>query len=326
MAFEPVAMPSFDDLPLDKSGPPGNAWGLFGPHDQLGRINLLTPGVVAAASSEIREGLRISLDWPLNKPVKINTFRQRFEHEILEQPPMALNDDAISFNTQCSTQWDGFRHYAFQKTKQFYQGHVQADFQSGVSGPLGIDAYAENGGIIGRGILLDWYAWAQANDRVLSPFETGAVRVDDLKAIVRENDIQIRPGDILFVRCGFTVAYDRLAKSEQEAFPNRQPSGYLGFEATKGSLQWLWECQFAAVASDSASFERGPATGEYNDPEVTIHQWALAGWGMPIGEMFDLERLAEACRERKRWSFFLCSVPLKIAGGVGSPGNAVAIL
>lgn len=132
----------------------------------------------------------------------------------------------------------------------------------------------------------------------------------------------IKPGDILFIRCGFTVAYDRLSTSEQQSFPDRQPTGYLGLEATKESLRWLWDCQFAAVASDSASFERGPATGDYNDPEVTIHQWALAGWGMPIGEMFDLEKLAQACRERERWSFFLCSVPLKV--GLPRPCGLIA--
>lgn len=119
-----VKMPSFNDLPLDKSGPPGNAWGLWGSKDQLGRLNLLTPTIIAEAATEIREGVRISLDWPLAKPVKINNFRQTFRHEILSQPPMALNDDAVEFNTQCSTQWDGFRHYGFRTSKQFYQGHV----------------------------------------------------------------------------------------------------------------------------------------------------------------------------------------------------------
>lgn len=208
-------------------------------------------------------------------------------------------------------------------------------------------AYAENGGIIGRGVLIDWLSWARAKDEVLPPFQTGAMQVEHLKAIVSENNIQIKPGDILFIRCGFTAAFNELSSSEQQNFPNRQPGGYLGLEATKDSLRWLWDCRFAAVASDSASFERGPATGEYNDPEETIHQWALAGWGMPLGEMFDLEKLAEACLARRRWSFFLCSVPLKVSpvqrrlsilsrsmlmcceqipGGVGSPGNAVAIL
>lgn len=103
-------MPAFEDLPLDKSGPPGNAWGLFGDNDELGRLNLLTPARVADAASEIREGIRISLDWPLNKPIKISSFRQQFKHEILPVSD-AINDDAVSLNTQCSTQWDGFRHY-----------------------------------------------------------------------------------------------------------------------------------------------------------------------------------------------------------------------
>ncbi|KAI1048839.1 hypothetical protein LB505_012855 [Fusarium chuoi] len=39
----PKKLPTFDDLPFDKNGPPGNAWGLWGPDDQLGRLNLLTP-------------------------------------------------------------------------------------------------------------------------------------------------------------------------------------------------------------------------------------------------------------------------------------------
>ena len=61
-------LPRFDDLPPDKLGPPGNAWGLWGPNDKLGRLNLITPETVAAVATEIKEGIRISLDWPLNKP------------------------------------------------------------------------------------------------------------------------------------------------------------------------------------------------------------------------------------------------------------------
>lgn len=326
-------LPSFDDLPLDKSGPPGNAWGLWGHNDELGRLNLITPGTVAAASAEIKEGIRISLDWPLDKPSFPTFDRQSFQHEILHKAPMTMNDDAITLNTQSSTQWDGFRHYGekaptaavklsnpgsclprgtgYQRAKQFYQGHKQEDFQA-PSRTLGIDAYSQSGGIIGRGVLLDWYAWAQRNGKQRSPFQTGAVELSHLEAIISENNIQFRSGDILFIRVGFTVEYNKLTVTEQKDFPNRQPGGLLGLEATKASLRWLWESQFAAVASDAAGFERGPATGPYNDPDVSIHQWALAGWGMPIGEMFDLEELAEKCAERRRWSFFLCSVPLKV--------------
>ncbi|CAK7221245.1 hypothetical protein SCUCBS95973_004428 [Sporothrix curviconia] len=307
----PITLPPFDALPLDKAGPPGNAWGLWGPDDQLGRLNLLTPETVAAAAAEIKEGLRISLDWPLDRPSHPTFNRQQFEHRIINAAPMTQNDDAVHFNTQSSTQWDGVRHYE--------------DFQPG-SGKLGIDAYANNGGIIGRGVLLDWASWAARNGINRSPFQTGAIELAHLKAIVAETDIQFRQGDILFIRSGFTAAYNALSAEGRQNFPSRKPGGLLGVEATRDSLPWLWENGFAAVAGDAMGFERGPATGPYNDPDVRIHQWALGGWGMPIGEMFELEALAEACRSRERWHFFLTSVPLKVPGGVASPGNAVAIL
>lgn len=48
------ARPPFDCLPLRQNDPPFSAWGLYGDHDQLGTLNLLTPeNTLAAAKSEI---------------------------------------------------------------------------------------------------------------------------------------------------------------------------------------------------------------------------------------------------------------------------------
>lgn len=47
--------------------------------------------------------------------------------------------------------------------------------------------------------------------------------------------------------------------------------------------------------------------------EFWLHEWLLAGWGMPIGELFDLEQLSEECKKRERWSFFFSSMPLKVS-------------
>jgi hypothetical protein len=47
---------------------------------------------------------------------------------------------------------------------------------------------------------------------------------------------------------------------------------------------------------------------------------------MPLGELFDFERLALELDRRERREFLFVSVPLKLPGGVGSPGNAVAML
>lgn len=66
---------------------------------------------------------------------------------------------------------------------------------------------------------------------------------------------------------------------------------------------------------------------------------------MPIGEMWDLEKLSEKCKSTKRYSkscvsitvstlqdtnliitaFFVTSAPLHVKGGIGSPPGAIAI-
>jgi hypothetical protein len=56
-----------------------------------------------------------------------------------------------------------------------------------------------------------------------------------------------------------------------------------------------------------------------------LHPVLLAGFGMPIGELFDLERLSEYCEALGRWTFFFTSEPLNVIGGVASPPNALAI-
>jgi hypothetical protein len=54
--------PDFDELPLDKKGPRGNAWGRWGPDDQLGTLNHLNDQVVSQAAREnIKIGSRLSL-------------------------------------------------------------------------------------------------------------------------------------------------------------------------------------------------------------------------------------------------------------------------
>lgn len=110
-----VKIPSFDDLHCDPKGPKGNAWGLFGNND-LGMLNLLTSEVVKEASKEIQDGVRVSLDWALNMPANPSFDRKPFKVEMVNrtkpgQPLRAVNDDVLTFNTQCSSQWDGFRHY-----------------------------------------------------------------------------------------------------------------------------------------------------------------------------------------------------------------------
>ena len=122
--------PPFEALPLRKDGPPGNAWGLFGDDDECGMVNLLTPEVVAEAAREIVDGTRVSTDWPLDRLSRPCFGRQPIEHTIKPKLPRTINDDCITFNTQSSSQWDGLRHYGYQKEEVYFNGKTLDDLLS----------------------------------------------------------------------------------------------------------------------------------------------------------------------------------------------------
>ncbi|EPE03562.1 major facilitator superfamily [Ophiostoma piceae UAMH 11346] len=334
----------FTLLPLDKAGPPGNAWGLYGANDNLGALNMLTPDTVAQAAKEIRTGDRVSLDWYLNRPNQPSFDRPAFQWKrIVRKTPAGadrtVNDDYLAFNTQGSSQWDGFRHYGYQQAKQFYGGVTMDDLHA--PGVIGIDAWVDKGGIVGRGVLIDYAGYCRARSIPTKPLESTDITVDDLEAVLQwQQGPAIQPGDILFLRSGFTAAYEALPATQQDALAARPEPDFIGLAPTARTLRWLWESEFAAVAGDAPSFERAPIAGAHTpvpavggeaDPWLQmdggglIHQWVLAGWGVPIGELFDLETLAKKCAALGRYSFFVSSVPLKVPGGVASPPNAVAI-
>ncbi|CAK7200843.1 hypothetical protein SEUCBS139899_003542 [Sporothrix eucalyptigena] len=220
--------PPFSALPLDPNGPAGNAWGLYdGDDDALGALNMLTPEVVsAAAASQIRSGLRVSLDWPLNKPYFPSFGRNAFQHKIESRlRTTAETEDQRS-------QWDGFRHYGYQKAKVFYNNKTQEEVES--SDVLGIDAWVAHGGIVGRGVLLDYAGYAERHGITLDHFSPSGIPVEHLKEVVREQGVTFEPGDIVLIRVGFTVAYDTLTREEQMELPFREVPAFMGLSPTKG--------------------------------------------------------------------------------------------
>ena len=54
---------SYEDLPLQRPGPPLNAWGQFGADDELGRLNLITPEVVKNGVAEVKHGIVVGLKY-----------------------------------------------------------------------------------------------------------------------------------------------------------------------------------------------------------------------------------------------------------------------
>ena len=123
MTVNPNGIPPFSALPLHSSKPYLSAWGLYGESDSLGTLNRLTPArVLAAAKEEIRIGVRISTDSSLNQHTRSGVAyfnRMAFHQEIIHHHPGIVNDDVWIFNSQTCSQWDGLRHYGYQKEERY---------------------------------------------------------------------------------------------------------------------------------------------------------------------------------------------------------------
>ncbi|GAB1517415.1 hypothetical protein RhiTH_000463 [Rhizoctonia solani] len=300
-------LPAFKDLPLKPEYPPHAAWGVWGEKDELGTVNNITPETIAAASKEIKLGMSIPLNWAMDQPTYLtypfrSPFydRKGFHQEHIAKTPRIVNEDIIHFNTQCSSQWDSLRHFGYQAEKVFYNGLKQETL---LSDPFittnGIHNWAKTG-IVGRGVLLDFYAYAQRHNLNYDPFSQHGASLDQIKAVQAEQGVEIRGGDILLIRFGFIAQYTTLS-DERKREVAKVPHTWAGMEQSKEFLEWFWDNRFAALAGDTPAFEM-------------------------YREMFDLERLAKECAAAQRWSFFFTSAPLNIPGGVASPPNAIAIL
>lgn len=176
--------------------------------------------------------------------------------------------------------------------------------------------------ITGRGVLLDWYSWATEQGIQFDHFSSHSIPLPELQAVAAAQRVRFRQGDILVVRTGWLPAYNALSEEEKAALPNRPVRSSCGVEASEDTIRWHWDNAFAAVASDTVAYEAWPSARRWG---VSMHEVFLSGWGMPIGESFDLEGLAVKCRQAQRWSFMFVSVPLDVPGGVASPPGAVAI-
>ncbi|CAG7916499.1 unnamed protein product [Penicillium olsonii] len=326
-----ASFPTRKNLPKLPGAPEDAAW-VWGKDDQLGRLNLLTPQRVKASAAEIETGEMLRLDLPLTVPETPAFDREVFQHNIKPLIEGIAYDDTYTMNTQSGTQWDGFRHVGHIGSKRFYNGATSADFVGDAPNHRCSIHYWAVHGIAGRGILLDYYHYAQIHNKAYDPYTTHSIGLSELQACATFQGIDLRPeseggdirvGDILLVRSGFVEKYGELSPEQRHAAATRSHDDlcFAGLAREPAIRDWLHDCYFAAVAGDSPTFEAWPV------PEMDhLHQSLLALWGCPIGEMWDLEKLAVKCRARGKWTFFMTSAPANMPGGVGSHANATAIL
>ncbi|MCW5234925.1 cyclase family protein [Verminephrobacter eiseniae] len=339
-----------------KQRPAGSNWGDFGPDDQLGRMNLLTPEIRLQAFREVQQGLAFCLSLPLNYPGGNVLFQHRKAPRFFHEKRGAghnydyrlsnlcacfddvVSDDAVMLYTQYSTQWDGLGHVGQmfdadadgRPEKVYYNG-----FRGGVDvvGPddatPGPDGAATRfgaraigieclagAGVQGRGLLVDLER-LHGRSRAL-------VGYDGLMAALQAQRATVQRGDFLCLYTGFA---DLILEMKQ------QPDGELLARSCavldgrdERLLQWISESGIVALCADNLAVEAylaRPGQGEHY-PGLPLHNHCLFKLGLHLGELWYLAELAQWLRAHGRHSFLLTAPPLRLPGTVGSPTTPVA--
>jgi kynurenine formamidase len=291
-------------------------WGRWGPDDQRGTLNLITSDHIAAAAKLIRKGKAFSLGTPIHEkgPQEPGGIRINPLHFMTaigrgsSHGPLRYSDDYIVMPLQASTQWDSLAHV-------YYDGKLYNGFASDT---ITEDGAARNSiaevqpGVVGRGVLLDI-----ARLRGVAYLEKGeGIAARELLECASKQNVQIGSGDILLVRTGWWGKY--LEDHSTSEFKGGEPG--LAFD----TVELLRELDVAAVAADNYAVEVLP--GEHdNEARLIVHMLLIRDMGMVLGEIFDLEALAEDCAADGVYEFFFCASPLIIPGAVGSPMTPIAV-
>ena len=298
-------------------------WGRWGPDDELGALNFITPERILTATALPRRGQVIScgLNFDQNGPQTGRGGRHNPIHVMLQDGGDVLAgaqdgipggfryaDDSVTMPLQCGTQWDALSH-VFYDGKMYNDRDIALVTSRGAQ-QNGIEA-AKNG-VVGRGVLLDIPRY-----RGELWLEDGyAIGPEDLDACAEAQGLSIESGDIVLIRTGMMT---RCLDAESW-------EGYCGGAAPGLSVHcsgWLYDREIAAVCTDTWGVEVIP--NETEDCFQPLHMISLRNTGVLFGEIFHMDALAAAGADDLRYSFLFTAPPPPITGAVGSPINPLAI-
>lgn len=304
----------------------GTSWGLF-PDPDRGTPSFAGPDQVLAARSCIRTGTVIGLDHPVDAfDPGMSARRTAPVHTIYSGHPAHRDDYLDGFYLQGSTQIDGLRHRRSDEVG-FYGGTDDELIRPGTR-PIGIQAWAETP-IVSRGLLLDVAGHRQALGDPIDHAGGEPLRLDLLQDVLRAQGSAITPGDILMIRTGWCEWFLGLDHRTKLAVKEARRS--TGIAQSKEFIEWVWDHQLALVAADNFAVECLPPVADTPflvtapHDKGMMHQELLAKLGMPLGELWRLDHLAEHLRTTGHWDAMVVVKPLNITGATGSPANATAI-
>ncbi len=278
-------------------------WGRWGPEDELGALNLITPEKRTQAAALVREGVSVSLsrDADLGDGARPGPYRR-----IMDQvgPTGAADHLEVRFHGGVVTHIDAFAHRFFDG--RMWNGHSYEEITE-ENGAARNSIYNLKDGIFTRGILMDI-----PRLKGVEYLEPGTrIYPEDLEAWEEEAGIRVSAGDAVFIRTGRWARIDQLGGGPV-------PGGEPGLDPSV--IPWLKQRDVALLGGEYA--QDAAPVGDM--PGLAVHDFALIALGIHLFDNCRLDAVAEAAAAYGRWEFLLTAAPLAVPGGTGSPLNPIA--
>ena len=292
----------------------------WGPTDEIGRLNAITPesrraalkGVDPTTVFDIGIELFVGMPswaaagdpsfhiWMTHTPA--GTVVDNVMNKTREQnESVGYSGDAISMYTHCGTHLDTLCHFA--RNGRIWNGFSAAEH-------LGSRHWLKCGAdklppIIARGIMLDVPA---ALGLGMLPQGHG-VSVDEVKLTAERQGTRLREGDVVLVRTGRMALYP-----DWDGFMKDSPG------ITLATAKYLVEQGGAILlGADNLSVEQAPSPDPGN--WVPVHCYCFLEVGVPLLEFAYLEDLSAS----HVYEFCFVASPLKIRGATGTPVRPLAM-
>jgi len=280
-------------------------WGRWGPSDQIGTLNLITPDKRKQALKLVKEGTAVSLAHTIDKEQAPDSPRPLGQQMTLDAGGHAMDLYTIWYHGSVITHIDSLCHYSFEG--KIYNGYDRAKIAQGPGCPSNGIEHHKNG-IMTRGILVDLPR--MKNVPYLEPGTS--VYASDLEAWEKFAGIKIGSGDAVFLRTG------RWARRAEKGAWNVAANA-AGYHASV--MPWLKQRDVALLGNDGVNDVQ--PSGVEGSPRP-IHQLAIVALGLPLVDVMDLEAVAETAARLRRWEFLLTAAAVPVLGGTGFPLNPIA--
>lgn len=307
LSAPPLPVDAFDSLFQRLSN-----WGRWGPDDQRGTLNFLTPEHAARAAGLVSAGTTVSCALPLNTVPDVDNPHPAIHSmvragDVVEQLPVPSTSDWLLLmpHGAAHSHLDALCHFSWRG--KMYNGRPVSEVTS--TGARSCDVTIGAQGIVGRGVLLDI-------PRLLGVewIELGtAITPSQLEEAEQAAGLQVAQGDILFVRTG--------------RHRRREVHGGWPYYAGLAGLHhdcvgWLSERRVAVLGSDGGS---DVVPSPFEGVVLPVHALTLVALGMQLLDNLNLDDLARVCAEQGRWEYLLTVAPLRLSGGTGSAVNPIAL-